>query len=247
MVDAACSRDRCRDFHRFGLLALGARTPPPRRSSADSSDSAWRDRAASRRSARQAARANRAVRRVAVQSAPASRRYRRICESGARHPVRPAGDRRRRPHVAAPGSSSSRALAGCRRPYRVPQLHRQRGARRSLRPRVGVRVPIGIRGIRSHAARSPRGGRSANRAGHADRARGLRRRRNLRDARRCRGGCGGDSPGSAGSRKRGVGPRPAAGCPAAGSRRPSIRVCRSYSWDTAAAQTLDHLERIARR
>ena len=215
-------------FTDSAVLALGARTPPPRRSVADSGDSARRRRA--RRPA----------------DAPGSRREplvlfvgslfnrRRLpdliaafAQRDARHPDRPAGHRRRRPHVAAPGSSGNRRCSrGVETADRVPQLHRRTRSSPTLYARASVFVFLseyegfGLTPLEAMAAGVPAVvldtpvarevyGDAAIFVARGDIA-GLRQR---------------DSPAAAGSR------RARRRC---SSRAPAVLA--RYSWDAAAAQ-----------
>ena len=127
--------------------------------------------------------------RLDLQSPPAPRPDRRVRRDAARRcPMRTAGDRRRQPHLAAAGPA-----ADCRHARRVGERvasARLRAATKNsaslYAPRVGVRVPVGIRRVRADAARGARGRRADRRARHAGRARGLWRRRRARAARRYR-------------------------------------------------------------
>ena len=94
--------------------------------------------------------------------------------------------RRGRPHVAAPGSGRGGGRARRSVENRVPALRSRRRARRALRARLGVRLPLGVRRLRHDAARGAVGWRAAGRARHCGRAGGVWGRGRLRGPRRHR-------------------------------------------------------------
>ena len=145
-------------------------------------------------------------------------------------------DRRLEPHLAAPGSRGHRREHGVADRVDVRSYVDDGELGGSLRPGVGVRVPVRVRRLRTDAARSARGGRSDPRPRHAGRARGLRTRRDVRAGGRERGG-----DVRAPSRARWNGEP---GSPRRCQHAPAVLA--RYSWDDAAERTLAGIERVAR-
>ena len=187
--------------------------------------------AAARLAADAAARAARAVRRLDLQPAPAPGSHRGVCRGDPGSlPERAPRHRRRRSHLAAPGSGRARrrgtasadgASSGATSP--------RRSSSDALRARVGLRVPVRVRGLRPDAARGALGRRAARRARHAGRAGGLRRRGRVTCAR-------GDIAGTASGAPRAARRSAERGADARGARP---AVLARYSWDAAADRDAD--------
>ena len=99
-----------------------------------------------------------ALRRLGVQPPPPAAAHRGVRARHGRSAESAPGDRRREPHLAAPGSRVGRDRARRRRTGRGSQLRRRGEAGRPLQPGIAIRVPVRVRRLRVDAAGSARRG-----------------------------------------------------------------------------------------